>query len=56
MVEIESRWMARRREQLGVNPVVRRRDGQLKPRPLAKNARRTGIHCCVTWKPGPAPN
>jgi len=26
VVEIESRWMARRREQLGVNPVVRRRD------------------------------
>jgi len=25
-VEIESRWTARRREQLGVHPVVRRRD------------------------------
>jgi len=25
-VEIESRWTARRREQLGVYPVVRRRD------------------------------
>ena len=51
VVEIKSQWMARRREQLSVNPVVRRRDGQLKPRPLAQNARRTGIHCCVTLKP-----
>jgi len=42
MVEIESRWMACRRQQLGVNPVVRRRAGQLKPRPLAQNARRAG--------------
>jgi hypothetical protein len=26
VVEIESRWTARRRQQLGVYPVVRRRD------------------------------
>src|ERR1700680_4285147 len=41
-VEIESRWIARLREQLGVYPAVRRRDVGQKPRPLAKNARRAG--------------
>jgi hypothetical protein len=35
VVEIEYRRMARRREQLGINPMARRRDGQLKPRLLA---------------------
>ena len=56
VVEIESRWMARRREQLGVNPVVRRRDGQLKPRPLAQNARRAGDPLLCVVKAGPAPD
>jgi hypothetical protein len=40
--EIESGWTARRRGQLGVYPVVRGRDVSYEPRPLAKNARRTG--------------
>ena len=42
VVEIESRWMARRHEQLGVNPVARGCDGQLKLRLLAQNASRAG--------------
>jgi hypothetical protein len=47
---------ARRREQLGVYPVVRRRDVSEKPRPLAENARRTGhpILCGVkAWASPP---
>jgi hypothetical protein len=49
-VKIESRWTARRREQLGVYPVVRRRDVSEKPRPPAKNV--SSPMTCFTVCPG----
>jgi hypothetical protein len=52
--EIESPWTARRREQLGVYPVVRRRDVSQKPRSLAQNAIRAGHALLCAVKASPA--
>ncbi len=52
MAEIESRWMARRREQLGVNPVVRRRGWPAKAAPPPterEKGRAPGFVCKKAW-------
>jgi len=44
---LKSGWTACRREQLGVDPVVRRRDVSETPSPLAQNARGAAVPALV---------
>jgi hypothetical protein len=55
-VEIESSWTARRREQLGVYPVVRRRDVSKNPALSQRTREGRGTRFCEGSKREPAPD